>query len=150
MSELFRPCVGIVLMNEANKIFAGERIDNPGAWQMPQGGIDDGEDVETAFYRELKEEVGTDKADIVQILPETTRYRFPDTVKHRLYGGIYVGQEQSWVQARFTGRETDIDLRNFDPPEFRAYDWYAPDDLLDLIVPFKKDTYKKVFAMLNL
>ena len=147
MSDLpFRPCVGIVLINPDKKVFVGERLDNPGAWQMPQGGIDDGEDIERAFFREMKEEIGTDKAEIVQVMDRKLRYLLPPRLQGKLWGGKYGGQEQTWVAARFTGTDADIDIRAHGPPEFGAWKWVKAVDSLDLIVPFKRDTYREVIA----
>ncbi len=140
----FRPCVGICLFNEAGKVFAGERIDNPGAWQLPQGGIDPGEEIEQAFFRELREEVGTDKADILRIMDRPLRYRLPPHLLGKLWDGKWGGQEQTWVAARFNGLDVDIDLQAHDPAEFRAWKWIRLDDILTLGVAFKRDTYRQV------
>jgi putative (di)nucleoside polyphosphate hydrolase len=140
----FRPCVGIALFNTDGKVFVGERIDTPGAWQMPQGGIDDGEKLHDAFFREMREEIGTDKADILQILDRPLRYRLPPRLIKRLWDGRFGGQEQHWVAARFTGTDADIDIAAHDPAEFSRWQWVALTDILDLIVPFKRDTYHEV------
>lgn len=137
----YRPCVGIVLLNRQGKIFAGERIDNPGAWQMPQGGVDPDEDIELAAFRELKEEIGTDKAEIIRVHSETFRYDLPPELRQKLWGGKYAGQEQTWIAMRFTGDDTDIILDADDHPEFSQWQWTTFDHMLSLIVPFKKDIY---------
>ena len=142
----FRPCVGITLFNHVDKIFVGERIDNPGSWQMPQGGIDEGESVEDAFFREMLEEIGTDKADILKIMDKPLRYELPSYLRGKLWGGKWGGQEQTWVAARFTGTDTDINIYAHNPPEFQKWQWVALDDALGLIVPFKRDTYREVIA----
>ena len=142
----YRPCVGIALFNTSGHVFVGERIDTPGAWQMPQGGIDTNEDIESAAFRELKEEIGTDKADILRISPETTRYDLPDHLLQKLWNGQYRGQEQTWVAMRFTGQDPEIDIQSFDPPEFNNWQWVALHETLSLIVPFKQDTYKRVIG----
>ena len=142
--KLYRPCVGIVLFNEEGLVFVGERIDTPGAWQMPQGGIDEGEKLEDALYREMMEEIGSDQADILEIMETPLRYDFPDTLKHRLFNGKYDGQEQQWVATRFKGGDQDIDIEAFDPPEFSQWKWESFDNILDLIVPFKRDLYIEV------
>lgn len=144
MPHLYRPCVGITLFNDQGKVFVGERIDTPGAWQMPQGGIDNGEEISTAALRELKEEIGTDQAEIIEILETPLRYDFPVELAQRLWKGRYKGQEQFWTAARFTGADTDIILDAFDPPEFQQWQWASIDDIMDLIVPFKKDVYANV------
>ena len=145
-SSLYRPCVGIALFNQDRKVFVGERLDTPGAWQMPQGGVDEGEAVEDTAFRELKEEVGTDKADILRISSTTTRYELPEDLANRLWGGQYCGQEQTWVAMRFTGNDGDIDLNSFDPPEFSKWQWVDLHESIDLIVPFKRSTYKQVIS----
>lgn len=143
----YRPCVGICLFNKNGEVFVGERRDNPGAWQMPQGGIDEGEDIRSAFFRELKEEIGTGRADILKIHDEVIRYELPPHLRRKLWGGKWGGQEQTWVAARFTGTDADIDIAAHDPPEFRAWRWVALHNAADLIVPFKRDTYRKVMAV---
>ncbi len=145
--SLYRPCVGIMLFNKEEKVFVGERIDNPGAWQMPQGGIDDGEDISAAAFRELKEEIGTDNAEIIKITEQTLRYDLPAHLKEKLWHGKYAGQEQTWVAMRFTGQDTDIDLNSHNPAEFSAWKWIAPTDMLEAIVPFKRDIYEKVITL---
>lgn len=143
----YRQCVGIALFNEDGKVFVGERIDTPGAWQMPQGGIDQNEDLEKAFYRELKEEVGTDQATILTIHAETFKYDLPPHLLNKLWKGKYRGQEQHWIAARFQGKDSDINIQADTNPEFRDWQWIHFADILDLIVPFKRDTYKKVIRV---
>ncbi|HTK84781.1 MAG TPA: RNA pyrophosphohydrolase [Patescibacteria group bacterium] len=140
----YRPCVGIALFNTEGKIFVGERLDNPGAWQMPQGGIDEGETVEQAFFREMREEIGTDQAKILKIHDKPLRYDLPPRLRGRLWGGKWGGQEQTWVAARFTGLDKDVDIDAHNPPEFGRWKWVKLEDVLDLIVPFKRDTYREV------
>ncbi len=142
----YRPCVGITLFNQSKNVFVGERIDSPGAWQLPQGGIDDGETLEDAFFREMEEEIGTRKADIIAVMDKKLRYDLPPHLSRRLWNGRYIGQEQTWIAARFTGADHDIDLHVHDDPEFRAWQWVPLDDVPDLIVPFKRDTYREVVA----
>ncbi len=143
----YRPCVGIVLFNKENKVFVGERIDTSGAWQMPQGGIDAGEDIIDAAMRELKEEIGTNNASIIKIADKKIRYDLPEHIIKKLWSGKYRGQEQTWVAMRFKGLDSDIDLNKFTPPEFRAWKWVSLEDTLKLIVPFKQDSYRQVINM---
>ncbi len=140
----YRLCVGITLFNHTGQVFVGERIDYPGAWQMPQGGIDEGETVGQAALRELREEVGSDKAEIVHVYENKLRYRLPDRLVKKLWNSQYGGQEQTWVAARFTGTDTDININAHNPAEFQAWKWVALSDVIDLIVPFKRDTYREV------
>ncbi len=146
-NRLYRPCVGIALFNNEGKVFVGERIDTPGAWQLPQGGIDPGEDVELAALREMKEEIGTDKAEIICVADSKICYDLPDKIANKIWDGKYCGQEQTWVALRFTGQDQDISLNNFEPPEFSAWQWVSLEKIPELIVPFKRDTYKQVVAM---
>ena len=140
----YRPCVGITLFNAQGQVFVGERIDTPGAWQMPQGGIDEGETVQQAAYRELLEETGTDKADIIQIAEGTICYDLPPHLQKSLWNGKYRGQEQTWIALRFQGIDSDINLNHFDPAEFLAWKWVNINEILDLIVPFKREVYEQV------
>lgn len=140
----YRPCVGITLFNAQRHVFVGERIDYPGAWQMPQGGIDPGETVQDAFFRELAEEVGTQKATILKIHDTPLRYKLPPRLIPRVWGGQFGGQEQTWIAARFDGDDSDINIYAHNPPEFQKWQWVPLSDILDLIVPFKRDTYRTV------
>lgn len=143
-----RPCVGVMLLNRGGAVFAGKRIDNPNdAWQMPQGGIDPGETPREAALRELEEEAGV-APELVEILRESRQwldYDLPPHLMGRLWGGAYRGQTQRWFALRFHGTDADIDIETADP-EFRAWDWIPPNELIDRIVPFKRDTYRAVFA----
>jgi len=145
-SSLYRPCVGITLLNENGTIFVGERIDHPGSWQMPQGGIDEGEELEDAFFREMREEIGTDQADILKVMDKPLRYDLPSYLQQKLWGGKWIGQEQTWIAARFTGSDEDINIFAHNPSEFQKWQWADRESLLELIVPFKRDTYKEVIA----
>jgi putative (di)nucleoside polyphosphate hydrolase len=143
--ELYRPCVGIALFNMEGKVFVGERIDTPGAWQMPQGGIDPDEDLTVAAFRELKEEIGTNKACILEVLEQKIRYETPLDMRARLqkiWGQPYVGQEQTWIAMRFEGQDSDIILDADEHPEFSQWQWIDLDKTTDLIVPFKRKTYE--------
>ena len=144
----YRPCVGIMLVNAAGLVFVGRRIDNREGdwWQMPQGGIDKGEESRDAALRELAEEVGArpEHVSLIDTMREPVRYDLPEDLMGKLWGGKYRGQEQVWYLARFTGTDADIDLDAHDPPEFCDWKWVEPDQLPDLIVPFKKRVYRAV------
>jgi putative (di)nucleoside polyphosphate hydrolase len=144
--QQYRPCVGITLINDRGEIFIGERIDHAGAWQMPQGGIEPGETLEQAFFREMQEEIGTHNAKILDIFPETVRYDFPPGKRMKLYNGMYAGQEQTWIAAEFQGTDDEIDIHTFEPLEFRSWRWCTPLELLDIIVPFKRPTYERILG----
>jgi putative (di)nucleoside polyphosphate hydrolase len=148
---LYRPCVGIALLNQQGQVFVGERIDTPGAWQMPQGGIDPGEDIAEASMRELAEEIGTRKATILKIIEETVRYDLPPDLRQKLWGGRYAGQEQTWVVARFDGHDSDINLAAVGagiPAEFSQWKWVRLEDTVSMIVPFKREAYKRVIVLI--
>lgn len=133
-----------MLLNRRGEAFVGNRIDMTGDnWQMPQGGIDEGESPREAALRELEEEVGTRKADIVA---ESTRwycYDFPNSVSHRIWDGRFRGQAQRWFFMRFTGKDADIKLGRH-KAEFSAWRWVPLSCLETLIVPFKRDVYRQV------
>ena len=142
----YRPCVGIMLVNTEGKVFVGQRLDNVvEAWQMPQGGIDEGEDARTAALRELREETGIDRThvDIIAKAKDEHFYDLPPELIGKLWGGKYRGQRQYWFLARFLGQDSDIDIAT-DHPEFRAWKWAAPETLPDLIVPFKRKLYRDI------
>ncbi|MFP4313182.1 MAG: RNA pyrophosphohydrolase [Alphaproteobacteria bacterium] len=149
LEKKYRPCVGIALFNDDRQVFVGERIDTPGAWQMPQGGIDKGEDIEAAAYRELEEETGIShkNAKILKIAEQTICYDLPDYLIKKLWRGYYHGQEQTWIAMEFRGDDALINLRAHNPPEFSNWQWVGLHDTLDLIIPFKRDTYKKVIEL---
>jgi putative (di)nucleoside polyphosphate hydrolase len=139
----YRRGVGILLLDQSGRVFVGRRIDTPDAWQMPQGGIDGGETPRAAALRELREEVGTDKAEIIAETKDWLRYDLPVALRGRAWGGHYRGQEQKWFAMRFRGSDADIDLATHHP-EFDAWRWVAPGDLPALIVPFKRKLYRDV------
>ncbi len=145
----YRPCAGIMLANTGGKIFVGQRIDHQigEAWQMPQGGIDKGEDARTAAIRELTEETGV-AADLVDIIAQSSEehyYDLPDDLVGKVWGGKYRGQRQTWFLMRFKGADTDIDIAT-EHQEFSRWQWVSPDQLPQLIVPFKKRLYEAVLA----
>lgn len=144
----YRPCVGIMLVNAEGRVFVGQRIDakEGDRWQMPQGGIDRGEDLRTAAFRELAEETGIDEslATIVATAREELLYDLPDDLLGKLWGGKYRGQRQQWVLMRFTGRDSDVRLDAHQPAEFFEWKWVDPETLPALIVPFKRRVYQAV------
>ena len=149
MNELgYRPCVGVMLVNSEGKVFVGRRIDTKEGdwWQMPQGGVDEGEDLDSAMLRELHEETGArpEHISVLKAMDEPLRYDLPDELIGKLWGGKYRGQEQVWYLARFKGTDDDIDLDAHDPAEFCDYKWVDAEDLPDLIIPFKKRVYRQV------
>jgi putative (di)nucleoside polyphosphate hydrolase len=140
----YRPGVGVMLLDATRRVFVGRRIDMAGDnWQMPQGGIDDGETPRQAALRELKEEVGTDRAEILAESGRWFRYDVPTAVASRVWQGRYRGQMQKWFALRFTGSDSDIDLAT-GHPEFNAWKWVAAAELPHLIVPFKRQLYLDV------
>lgn len=143
----YRPCVGVMLVNPAGLVFAGTRIDTPGAWQMPQGGIDKGEEPEAAAVRELWEETGV-AADLVRIegvTPDWLTYDLPPELLGKVWKGKYRGQKQLWYLARFLGDDDQIDIAT-DHPEFSEWAWVTPDSLVERIVLFKREIYSQVVA----
>jgi putative (di)nucleoside polyphosphate hydrolase len=140
----YRRGVGIMLLNARNEVFVAQRIDFTGdAWQMPQGGIDTGESPREAAMRELKEETGTDKAEFLAETKGWYSYDFPPKLRERFRRGRFQGQRQKWFAMRFTGKDSDIDLATAHP-EFKAWKWVESDELLRLIVPFKRRVYLDV------
>ena len=142
----YRPCVGIFLLNNDGLVFAGRRIDSRAeAWQMPQGGIDAGESPLQACMREMREEIGTNTAELISQHDDWLYYDIPLPLANRLWQGRYKGQKQKWMALRFTGDDSDINIAT-EEPEFCEWKWLSPHDLVDLAVPFKRDVYQNVLA----
>jgi len=140
----YRKGVGVVLLNNEGKVFVASRIDTPGEqWQMPQGGLDKGEEPLTAAMRELEEEIGTAHARIVAETAGWLTYDLPDELKGRIWRGKYAGQTQKWYAAEFLGTDADIDLET-EHPEFDRFRWVDAIDLPRLIVPFKRALYEAI------
>jgi putative (di)nucleoside polyphosphate hydrolase len=146
-NERYRRGVGVMLLNGDGKVFVGARIDNDAdAWQMPQGGIDAGEDPWAAALRELEEETGIPPHLVERIArcPERLRYSLPPELVGVIWKEPWVGQEQDWFLCRFLGQDGDIRLDAHGHPEFREYRWVEPEQLPDVIVPFKRDLYRRI------
>ena len=136
-----------MLLNRQGEAFVGRRIDIPTrpAWQMPQGGIDRGEAPSQAALRELKEEIGTDRAEILAESRDWLKYDLPAEIACKVFGGRYCGQKQKWFAMRFTGKDSDIDLDGAHP-EFDRWQWVAPCRLPELVVSFKRQLYLDILA----
>lgn len=142
----YRHGVGVLLLNRENRVFVAQRLDmKTEAWQMPQGGIDPGEDPLKAAFREMKEEIGTDRAEILAC-SEWIAYDLPLDLVPKLWKGRYRGQEQKWFAMRFLGEDAEIDIDGPEP-EFSAWRWAAFEDLPELIVPFKRPLYHRLLEI---
>lgn len=147
----YRPGVGIMLLSAQSQVLVGQRLDTPSttgpsaAWQMPQGGIDGNETPEAAAMRELKEEIGTDHAEIVAESRAWLTYDLPDDLASKLWGGRYRGQRQRWFAMRFLGHDSDVNVATA-RPEFSDWKWLQPSALPDVIVPFKRDLYRQILT----
>jgi len=147
--EGYRRNVGIMLLNREGEVFVGRRLDTEEhAWQMPQGGIDAGEEPGEAALRELFEEVGTDKAEIIAMTEGWLTYDLPAEIAGTLWRGKWKGQAQKWVAMRFIGSDADINVAT-DHPEFSTWRWVPRADLPALVVPFKRPVYDAVIAALE-
>lgn len=142
----YRPAVGVMLINAERQVWVGRRLDSTlDAWQMPQGGLDEGEDPQVGALRELEEETGisADQVEIVARAPDELTYDLPDDLVGKLWKGKWRGQRQTWFLMRYVGRDADIDIRTADP-EFGSWKWASPTDLPTMIVPFKRKLYQDV------
>lgn len=155
MSNLpYRPCVGIMLLNATDQIWCGERIakyqeseEIKFAWQMPQGGIDEGEDIEAAALRELYEETGARKVEVIAQTAEWLTYDLPAEMVGKALKGKYRGQKQKWFALRFLGADVDFDItgeRTGHQAEFSNWRWVQSSQVVDITVPFKRDVYRQV------
>ena len=146
--DRYRRGVGVMLLNSDGKVWVGARIDNTDeAWQMPQGGIDKGEEPWATALRELEEETGIPPhlVERVATCPERLKYELPDALRGKLWKGKYVGQDQDWYLARFLGSDSDVNIHT-KHPEFRQWKWVQPRQIPELIVPFKRDLYRRVLS----
>ena len=139
-----RSGVGIVVLNKENKVFVAKRIDNPkNFWQMPQGGVDEGEDFLKAAYRELEEETSIKNVKLIKELDGTITYELPDRLLGLIWKGKYKGQKQKWFLMRFVGMDNEINIKT-KHPEFLEWKWVELDKITDLVVDFKLHVYKEV------
>ena len=144
--HLYRRGVGVMLLNQHKQVWVGRRIDNPDeAWQMPQGGIDEGEDPWATAQRELEEETGIPRHLVERVAdcPERLRYDLPEELKPKFWDGKWKGQEQDWFLCEFLGHDSDVNIATAHP-EFRAWKWVDPQQLPDIIVPFKRALYRRL------
>ena len=145
MTNKYRKCVGMMILNSNKEILVGRRLDHPsGYWQMPQGGIDDNENPKEAVWREMLEEIGTNKAELIKISNQWINYEIPpETLRALPWGDIYIGQTQKWFAFNFLGEDHDINVGT-DNPEFSEWKWSRMNLIVDSIVPFKRDVYSKI------
>jgi len=137
-----RKGVGIVVLNNKNKVFVAKRIDNPqNFWQMPQGGVDQGEDFLAAAYRELEEETSIKKVKLIKEIEGLISYQLPNHLLGKIWKGKYKGQEQKWFLMRFLGEDRDINIKT-KKPEFLEWKWIELDEITELVVDFKLHVYK--------
>jgi putative (di)nucleoside polyphosphate hydrolase len=144
--DKYRRGVGVMLLNREGKVFVGARIDNTDeAWQMPQGGIEESEEPWVTALREVEEETGIPQHLVERIAqcPERLTYALPEELQGRLWGGKWIGQDQVWYLARFLGTDADVNIHT-NHPEFREWKWIEPEQLPELIVPFKRDIYRRL------
>ena len=145
MSNKYRKCVGILVLNSHKEILVGRRIDHPsGFWQMPQGGIDENEIPEKAVWREMMEEIGTNNAKLIKTSKQWINYTIPkETLATLPWGGKYIGQTQKWFAFKFIEEDSKINVGT-ENPEFSEWKWTKIDSIIDNIVPFKRDVYSKI------
>ncbi len=139
-----RSGVGIIVLNEKNKVFVAKRIDNPkNFWQMPQGGVDNGEDFLSAAYRELEEETSIKNVELIKEIDGTITYDLPENLLGVIWKGKYRGQKQKWFLMRYLGKDDDINIQT-NKPEFLDWKWIDLDELTEVVVDFKLHVYKEI------
>ena len=144
-----RTGVGIIILNNSNQVFVGKRKDNPGdKWQMPQGGVEKGEDLITAMRRELIEETGIKKIKILKEIQNMYQYELPSNLVGIIWKGKFRGQKQKWFITKFLGKDDEINL-DTQNPEFIDWKWIDPQDLPEVIVDFKKELYLNLLKEIN-
>jgi putative (di)nucleoside polyphosphate hydrolase len=140
----YRPCAGMMVLNKKGQVFVGRRLDMVTEhWQMPQGGIDPGEDPLTAAFRELDEEMGTRNVELIHGLEEWLQYDLPENLVGKIWKGKYRGQKQKWFLFRYLGEDHEINIET-QHPEFSEWKWAEFSELPSLIVPFKRDLYETI------
>ena len=144
-----RKGVGIVVLNKENKVFVARRIDNPkNFWQMPQGGVDEGEDLLTAAFRELEEETSIKNVELIKEIEEIMTYELPKHLLGIIWKGKYKGQNQKWFLMRFLGNDNEININTM-KPEFLEWKWIDPNNITDVVVDFKLQVYKDLKEKIN-
>ena len=144
MNLPLRSGVGIVVLNKNNKVFVAKRIDNQkDLWQMPQGGVEEGEDYLTAAFRELEEETSIKKVSLIKELDGLTSYELPKDLLGIIWKGKYRGQKQKWFVMRFLGQDSEINIKTKNP-EFCEWKWIDPENITDLVVSFKRQVYEEI------
>ena len=143
-SRPYRPCVGLMIFNKYGLVFSGQRLDNPNdLWQLPQGGIDEGENPIQAAFRELEEETSITSADFVAEYPDWIKYDVPKNLANNLWDGKYRGQTQKWLLFHFLGNDNEINI-NTKAPEFKNWSWMEPNELSKKAIYFKKQVYEEI------
>jgi putative (di)nucleoside polyphosphate hydrolase len=147
----YRPCAGVMLLNRDGLVFCGQRLDSTlEAWQMPQGGIDEGEAAYDAAVRELWEETGVEarQVELIAEAPEELYYDLPEELAGKIWKGKWRGQRQRWFLFRFLGADSDVNIET-SHPEFRAWRWIEPRVLPEVIVPFKRELYRELLSVFS-